>query len=67
MGQDFMKPVTIPMSNPLDAPRMEARATDTLPARTVSHQIQAVVHGLTNHIQTQGEMDDLLEKMAELR
>jgi hypothetical protein len=45
-------------SNPLDAPRVEARATDTL---------QAAVRGLINHIQTQGEMDDLLEKFAELR
>ena len=67
---DFMKPVTIPMSNPLDVPHVEARATDTLPARTVFNQTQAAVRGLTNHmihIQTQGEMDDLLEKIAELR
>lgn len=55
------------MSNPLDVPRVEARATDTLPARTVFHQTQAAVRGLTNHIQTQGEMDDLLEKIAEFR
>ena len=55
---DFMKPVTILMSNPLDAPRVEARATDTLPARNVFHQTQAAVRGLTNHIQTQGEMDE---------
>ena len=64
---DFMKPVTVPMSNPLDAPRVEARATDTLPAHNVFHQTQAAVCGLTNHIQTQGEMDDLLKKIAELR
>lgn len=63
---DFMKPVTVPMSNPLDTPRMEARTTDTLPARTVFHQTQAAVRSLTNHIQTQGEMDDLLEKISDL-
>ena len=44
---DFMKPVTVPMSNPLDAPRVEARATDTLPAHNVFHQTQAAVRGLT--------------------
>ncbi|KAF8231062.1 hypothetical protein L208DRAFT_1279028 [Tricholoma matsutake] len=55
------------MSNPLDVPHVEAHVTDTLPARTVFHQTQAAVHSLTNHIQTQGEMDDLLEKIAELR
>ena len=46
-----MKPVTTvttPMSNPLDAPRVEARATDTLPARNVFHQTQAAVRGLTD-------------------
>jgi hypothetical protein len=45
---------------------MEARTTDTLPARTVFHQTQAAVRSLTNHIQTQGEMDDLLEKISDL-
>lgn len=54
------------MSNPLDVPHVEAHMTDTLPARAVFHQTQAAVHSLTNHIQTQGEMDDLLEKIAEL-
>ena len=50
--------VTIPMSNPFDVPHVEAHAC------TVFHLIQAAVHGLTNHIQTWGEMDHFLEKIG---
>ena len=40
-----MKPVTILMLNPLDAPHIlvEARTVDTLLARTVFHQTRATI------------------------
>jgi len=55
-----------PTSNPLDAP-LQPCPTDTISAQTVFHETQAVIRGLTTHIQTQEQMDRLLDKLNDLQ
>ena len=54
------------ISNPLESPTRQPRPTDTISARTVFHETQAALRGLTTHIQTQEQMDDLLERLNHL-
>ena len=54
------------ISNPLESPSRQPHPTDTISARTVFHETQAALHGLTTYIQTQEQMDDLLEWLNHL-
>jgi len=50
------------ISNPLDktVSQPPTRPTDTLPARTIHHEAQAVMRQVTAHIQTREQLDDFL-------
>jgi len=52
--------------NPLESPSQQPRPTDTISAWTVFHETQAALRGLTTYIQTQEQMDDLLERLNHL-
>ncbi|KAF5376134.1 hypothetical protein D9615_007698 [Tricholomella constricta] len=63
---NFAQHAAVPMSNPLDAP-IQARRTDTLPARAVFHETQAAIRNLSAHVQTQEHLDNLLEKIYSIQ
>ncbi|KAG6825545.1 hypothetical protein H0H92_003318 [Tricholoma furcatifolium] len=66
-GISFANNIALPSSNPLQATAIQPRPTDTLPARFVFNETQAAVKGLTMHVQTQEELDELLGKLATLQ
>ncbi|KZV97733.1 hypothetical protein EXIGLDRAFT_607625, partial [Exidia glandulosa HHB12029] len=56
--------VTTALSNPLATSRVTpAPATTTLGSRTIYHEAQAALQPLMNAIQTQEQLEDLLQKM----
>ena len=53
------------ISNPLDNTVSQplTRPTDTLPARTIHHEAQAVMRQVTAHIQTREQLEDFLTQV----
>ena len=53
------------MSNPLDpAACQEIHRMETLPARTIFHELQALIRPLAGHVQTQEELDLARDKIC---
>ena len=56
------------MSNPLDpAAYQEIRQAETLPARTIFHELQALIRLLAGHVQTQEELDLARDKICGIK